>query len=224
MKASMIGKSTFSMRVAAGVACMLPLVGHALSEQPLDMIYEAPYVSASRDTLGAATSPLTAKPCAVSLQLKDIRPSKTTLGGTIFMLPQVGGTPLMVQSIFGGDGLQWLRGAVHSLQIQRVIVAESTVAQKSSAAQLGLEVQLQLAHAWPEGMNLASTVVLVTQYRAPTGDMKRTYVGQGMKANWANGNGEYMGVLNAAMADAIAALAQDVVSICEGRALATSLP
>lgn len=203
---------------------MFPLAGHALSEEPLDMIYEAPYVSASRDAVGAVTSPSTAKPCALSLQLKDIRPSKTTLGANIFMLPQVGGTPLMVQSIRSGEGLPWLRGAVRSLQTHGISLAESANAQESSAAQPGLEVQLQLAHAWPEGMNLASAVVLVAQYRAPAGDAKRTYVGQGMKANWANGNGEFMGVLNAAMADAIAALAQDVVSLCEGRALTASLP
>jgi len=224
VKASMTGKSTFSMRIAAGVACMLPLASHALSEEPLDMIYEAPYVSVSRDAVGAVASPSTGKPCALSLQLKDIRPSKTTLGATIFMLPQVGGTPLMVQSIRCGYGLPWLRGAVRTLQTQRISVAESAIAQESSTAQLGLEVQLQLAHAWPEGMNLASTVVLVAQYRAAAGDVKRSYVGQGMKANWANGNGEYMGVLNAAMADAMAALAQDVVSLCEGRALAAALP
>lgn len=220
----MTGKSTLSMHLAAVVACMLPVAAHALSEDPLDMIYEAPSVSASRDALGNVALPLTTKPCAVSLQLKDIRPSKATLGANIFMLSQAGGTPLMVQSIRGGDGLPWLRGAISSLQTQQIRLAESANAHEPSVAQLGIEVQLLLAHAWPEGMNLASTVVLSTQYRAPTGDVHRTYVGQGMKANWANGNGEFMGVLNAAMTDAMTALAQDVGSLCEGRALAASLP
>lgn len=220
----MTSKSTLSMHLAAAVACMLPLASYALSEEPLDMIYEAPSVSASRDASGIVALPLTTRPCAVSLQLKDIRPSKTTLGANIFMLAQAGATPLMVQSIRGSDGLPWLRGASRSLQTQQIRVAESGNAHDLSAAQLGIDVQLLLAHAWPEGMNLASTVVLSTQYRTPAGDVHRTYVGQGMKANWANGNGEFMGVLNAAMTDAMAALAQDVGSLCEGRALAASRP
>lgn len=214
----MVGTKNFLNRAAAGIACMLPLASYALSEEPLDMIYESPYVATAQAT------PVTARPCALSLQLKDIRPSKTTLGANIFMLGQAGSTPIVVQSIRGGDGLPWLRGAMHSLKTQRISFAESAITSESNAAVSSLEVQLQLAQAWPEGMNLASTVVLEVQYRAPTGDLKRTYVGQGMKANWANGNSEFMGVLNSAMADAVALLAQDVAAVCEGRALSASLP
>ncbi|RYF26438.1 MAG: hypothetical protein EOO33_07115 [Comamonadaceae bacterium] len=217
--------STLLRRVAASVICMLPLAGYALSEDPLDMIYEAPYVPPSRDNnLVALAAPVNASPCNLSFQLTDNRPSKTTVGGVFFMLGHPGSTPINVQSVRSGDGLQWLRGAVRSVQTQRISVAEGAITHSSSVAQLGLEVQLQLAHAWSEGMNLASTVVLEARYRAPTGDVKRTYVGQGMKANWAFGNGEFMGVLNAAMADAVAFLAQDVGTLCEGRSLSASLP
>ncbi|WP_298211683.1 hypothetical protein [Acidovorax sp.] len=221
----MFFKTTSLRRAAASVACMLPLWCYALSEEPLDMIYEAPPVSSpSRDDSGAAVVPLASRPCALSFQLTDVRPSKTTLGAGIFMLGHAGGTPIAMQSIRGGDGLPWLRGAMRSLQNQRISLAESAIAQDSTATGQNVGVQLQLAHAWPEGMNLAATVVLEARYRAPTGDLKRTYVGQGMKLNWANGDGEFMGVLNAAMADAITFLARDVVSLCEGRALTASLP
>lgn len=224
MKASMLGTTIFLSRAATGIALLLPLASHALSEEPLDMIYEPPHVSPTRDVPGVAAAPPTGRPCSLSLLLQDIRPSKTTLGASIFMLGQTGGTPIAVQSIRGGDGLSWLRGAMSSLQTQRISLTEIASAPDPATAGLGLGVQLLLAQAWPEGMNLASTVVLEVQYRVPTGDVKRTYVGQGMKANWANGNSEFMGVLNAAMADAMVSLAQDVVSICDGRVLAASLP
>lgn len=216
---------TVLARVAASAVCMLPLSGHALSEQPLDMVYEPPQAARPRDGLEPVVAPLVARPCALVVQLADMRVSKTTLGGNIFMLAQAEGTPVVMQSIRGGDGLPWLRGAMRSLQTQGFSVAENAAETADPAsAKLGMEVQLRLAQAWSVGLNLASTVVVEARYRVPAGDVTRTYVGQGMKANWANGDGEFMGVLNAAMADAVAALGQDAANLCEGRTLSASLP
>lgn len=210
-------------RVAASAACMLPLASHALSEDPLTMVYEAPYV-VHRDAAGRpmTPAPLVAKTCAVAVQLADIRTNKATLGSTTFMLGMTDSTPIVMQSIRGGDGLPWLRGAVLALQTQGFNVAEN--AANAGPAPLGIDVQLRLAQAWSEGVNLASTVIVEARYRAATGDVTRMYIGQGMNANWANGNGEFMSVLNAAMSDAVTLMAKDAATLCEGRTLAAALP
>lgn len=219
-----ISHQALMARIAAGAACVLPLVAHALSEEPLSMVYELPQVATSRDGLGPLTAQEVKRSCALVVQLADSRASKSTLGGNAFLRLDVGGTPVVMQSIRSGDGLPWLRGAIRSLESQGFRVAEGGAAGTAAIAQVTMDIHLRMAQAWASGTNLASTVAIEARYKAPMGEAARTYVGQGMKANWANGDSEYMGVLNAAMADAVASLAQDAAGLCEGRALAASNP
>jgi len=207
------------MRIAASLLATLGC-SHALAlsdTEPLTMVYEAP--APARALPNAPEEPSAVRTprvegCNVSLaHVADTRLNKETLGGSVFIMEGiVTSVPIFGASVLGGDGMQWLRGALQTLPSFGVRIDGSVAAR-------ALDVRLRLAHAWNAGMNLNSHVVLEAKLPQADGTQVKRYHGFGIKLNWANANREFMETLNLGMHDAVKGLADDLQAVCAGRAV-----
>lgn len=211
--------------------CMLgamPGVSHALTEtEPLPMVYEAAPEPAERPNSTPAPALRVTSGCTLYLpRIDDTRLNKANVGNLTLMLPTLHATPVKVQSIrAGGDPVEWTRSALQSASRYGLQVVSAVPPSTGAARQATAEVALRLAHSWSSGLNLVSHVVLQASFRMPgTEAVVRQYHGMGTRANWANGNGEFMSVLNLGMEEAVRGLVVDVAALCDGKPLPARAP
>ena len=208
---------------AFSALCAMPGLSHALTEtEPLPMVFERAPESAERPNSQPVAQLHVASGCTLYLQSIDhLRQNKANVGNLTVIRPTLHATPVSVQSIQGGDAGPWVRGALQSagrygLQVVVAAAPPSTGAPRQVTA----DMALRLAHAWSAGLNLVSHVVLQTTYRTPGVEpVVRQYHGMGTRTNWANGNGEFMSVLNLGIEEAVRGMAIDAAALCEGRPL-----
>lgn len=219
-----------SRRACRGVAlcafsalCAMPGLSHALTEtEPLSMVFEPAPEAAERPNSAPAVQPLrVASGCTLYLpKIDDARLYKASVGNLTVMMPTLHATPVSVQSIQGGDAGAWTRDALRSASRYGFQVATAAPPSSGAARQVTADVALRLAHAWSTGLNLVSHVVLQTTYRLPGAEpVVRQYHGMGTRTNWANGNGEYMSVLNLGIEEAVRGMATDAAAVCDGKPL-----
>jgi len=203
--------------------CAMPGLSHALTEtEPLSMVFEPAPEAAERPNSPPVARLHVANGCTLYLPaIDDLRLNKANVGNLTVMLPTLHATPVSVQSIQGGDAGPWIRGALQSAgRYGLQVVVAAAPPSPGAARQVTADVALRLAHAWSAGLNLVSHVVLQATYRRPGAEpVVRQYHGMGTRTNWANGNGEFMSVLNLGIEEAVRGMATDAAALCEGRPL-----
>jgi len=202
--------------------CAMPGLSHALTEtEPLSMVFEPAPEAAERPNSPPLARLHVANGCILYLPaIDDLRLNKANVGNLTLMQPTLHATPVSVQSIQGGDAGPWIRGALQSAGRYGLQVVAAAPQSPGAARQVTADVALRLAHAWSAGLNLVSHVVLQATYRTPgTEPVVRQYHGMGTRTNWANGNGEFMSVLNLGIEEAVRGMATDAAALCEGRPL-----
>jgi len=211
--------------------CMLgamPSISHALTEtEPLPMVYEPAPEPTERPNSTPAPVLRVASGCTLYLpKIDDMRLNKANVGNLTLMMPTLHATPVAVQSIQGGgDAGAWTRGALQSASRYGLQVVNAAPPASGSARQVTADVALRLAHSWSAGLNLVSHVVLQATYRAPGAEaVVRQYHGMGTRTNWANGNGEFMSVLNLGMEEAVRGMVADTAALCDGKPLPARAP
>lgn len=211
---------------ALGAFCMLlaaPGLSHALTEtEPLPMVYEPAPEPAERPNSTPVPQLRVASGCTLYLpKIDDVRLNKASVGNLTLMMPTLHATPVAVQSIQGGgDAGAWTRGALQSASRYGLQVVTAALPSSGNARQVTADVALRLAHSWSAGLNLVSHVVLQATYRMPGAEtVVRQYHGMGTRTNWANGNGEFMSVLNLGMEEAVRGMASDAAALCDGKPL-----
>ena len=211
----------------AALMGLLPCAAHALTDsEPLSMVFES---SADASAGGGGERPNGPAPsvsrvvqtCTLYIAgIEDARLNKADAGNLTLMKPTVHATPLAAQSLKSGDARPWVRDALRATQrygFQSVMAAPSVAGGTHEAT---MEVALRLAHAWSTGLNLVSHVVLQVSYRLPIGEVvTRQYHGMGTRTNFANGNGEFMSVLNSGLETAVSNMTVDAAALCEGKPL-----
>lgn len=205
-----------------GALCAAPGLSHALTDgEPLSMLYEEAPQPAQRPNGPPVIEPIRlAQACTLQLtKVEDLRRNKGFAANSTFMLMGPGATPLGVQSAQSGDGTQWTRLALKSLQRYGVKLEEPAGTSTTAPGQVSADVGLRLAHGWSAGLNLVSHVVLTVNYHLPGGDAVRQYHGMGTRTNWKNGNGEYMAVLNLGIDEALRSMVADFSTVCAGQTL-----
>lgn len=215
-------------RAAAALGTFSALLGapglsHALTEtEPLPMVYEPAPEPAERPNSTPVAQLRVASGCTLYLpKIDDVRLHKASVGNLTVMMPTLHATPLAVQSIQGGsDAGAWTRGALQSASRYGLRVVTAALPASGNARQVTADVALRLAHSWSAGLNLVSHVVLQATYRMPgTEAVVRQYHGMGTRTNWANGNGEFMSVLNLGMEEAVRGMVSDAAALCDGKPL-----
>lgn len=208
---------------AFSALCTVPGLSHALTEtEPLPMVYEPAPEPAERPNSTPVAQLRVASGCTLYLpKIDDMRLNKANVGNLTLMMPTLHATPVAVQSIQGGgDAGAWTRGALQSASRYGLQVVTAALPAAGNARQVTADVALRLAHSWSAGLNLVSHVVLQTTYRMPGAEaVVRQYHGMGTRTNWANGNGEFMSVLNLGMEEAVRGLVTDTAALCDGKPL-----
>ncbi|WP_422084646.1 hypothetical protein [Variovorax sp.] len=202
--------------------CAMPSLSHALTEtEPLSMVFEPAPEAAQRPNSPPVARLHVANGCTLYLPvIDDLRLNKANVGNLTLMRPTLHATPVSVQSIQGGDAGPWIRGALQSASRYGLQVVAAVPPSPGAARQVTADVALRLAHAWSAGLNLVSHVVLQATYRTPGAEpVVRQYHGMGTRTNWANGNGEFMSVLNLGIEESVRGLATDAAALCEGKPL-----
>ena len=214
-------KALHCLTLAAGAA-LLPCLAHAFdAAEPLDMVYMAPVASAATQRPNGPPVPdavQLARNCTLYLgKIEDLRSNPGTVGALMFGIH----SPMYVESIRSGDVVKWTHQALESTRAVGFQPQDGAAPASDAGNQVGAAFGLRLAHAWSAGLNLVSHVVLQASFQTPDGPVTRRYHGMGTIGNWNNGNGEYMTVLNAAMANAVQNFATDAGKLCtDKRALA----
>ncbi|MDO9405174.1 MAG: hypothetical protein Q7T87_14165 [Polaromonas sp.] len=156
--------------------------------------------------------------CAVQVaSVKDVRRNKDSLGAVLFPSGENGTLgPIHAASLRGpGDATAWLQDALNSMQRFGI---DSRGGQTSPAtlSMPSLDVSLISANAWSAGINLVGHVTLAV--RPSAADQPPRFVhGFSDAANWANGDGEFVGVLNGALDNAMQTWAADLLAQCKAR-------
>jgi hypothetical protein len=210
-------KALQCLTMAAGAA-LLPCLAHAFdAAEPLSMVYMAPVASPSTPRPNGppvADASQLARNCALYLgKIEDLRSNPGTVGALMFGIH----APMYVESIRSGDVVKWTHQALESTRALGFQPQDGVVAAPDAGNQVGASFGLRLAHAWSAGLNLVSHVVIQASFQTPDGPVTRRYHGMGTIGNWNNGNGEYMSVLNAAMANAVQNFATDAGKLCTDR-------
>ncbi|MEJ8854795.1 hypothetical protein WKW79_09470 [Variovorax robiniae] len=211
-------KALHCLTLAAGAA-LLPCLAHAFdAAEPLNMVYMAPVAAPTTQRPNgppvADTTAQLARNCALFLgPIEDLRSNPGTVGALMFGIH----APMVVESIRSGDVVKWTHQALESTRAMGFQPQDGAAPTADTSNQVGASFGLRLAHAWSAGLNLVSHVVLQASFQTPDGPVTRRYHGMGTIGNWNNGNGEYMTVLNAAMANAVQSFATDAGKLCTDR-------